>query len=460
MHKMPHKLRRRFGELKLRLDPIDFLEEVYHKHGNFVVWDDDPPTVLVVGHDLTKQVLSQRSYNTQTLRGPEGSALEILLNGLVFLNGEPHRHQRRIMAPTFHKQAIQQYLDDMVLITEDVLSDPPEGYFDIVPMLTEITFRITLKTLFGVDESLSAIGDQINTWMHLLTNPLSYLFPIPIPRTPYKNLLDASEVLVESTEQIITELRQHGGDTSVLSMLMHARDEAGNSFTDEQLVGHVSFLFLAGHETTRNSLTFIILLLAQHPEIAQALQDEVRGVLGNEPMSFEALAKMTLLRNVILEGLRMLPPTTWVDKYANEEVEIGGQTFPEGTMVVLFHYMNHRDPSVYEHPNRFIPDRWNELERQVPPYSFIPFSAGFRMCLGSEFAMMEMQVAVALLIKHYQFVLAPQKIDRLIRATMQSKQGLEVKLTRKGLFSQTEIHGNLAEMFETSQDNQRNAVSN
>lgn len=449
MHKIPHKLRRRFGELKLRLDPVDFLEDVQAEHGNFVVWGDDPPTVFVSGGDLTKQVLSQRSFDNQTLRGPEGSGLEVLLNGLVFLNGETHRHQRRIMAPAFHKQAVQQYLDDMVAITDDALSDVPDGYFDVVPLLTEITFRITLKTLFGVDESLGDLGAKITQWVHYLTNPLSYVLPYRVPGLPYKRLLDISDELVASTETIMADLRRRGGDMSILNTLMNSSDEEGNSFTDEQLIGHVSLIFLAGHETSRNALSFIVYLLAQHPEIAQAVQDEVRDLLAEQPISFHSLSEMNLLRNVILEAMRLMPPTAWMDKYANEAVEIGGETFPEGTMFILGHYFTHRDPEVYDYPNRFIPERWNELERTVPRYSFVPFSAGSRMCIGSEFAMIEMQIVLALLLQKYQFTLEDgQKADRLIRATMQMKNGLQVRFMKKGLFKRTQIHGNLANMVE------------
>src|SRR5690349_7785464 len=123
--RLNQKLRVRISEAKMRLDPVSYLGEVQAKHGNFVVWNDSPPSVMVVGHELTQEVFSKRAFHNSTLRGPEGSGLQTLLNGLVFLNGNPHKDQRRLIAPAFHKEAVNGYFEQIMDVANRVLDAIP-----------------------------------------------------------------------------------------------------------------------------------------------------------------------------------------------------------------------------------------------------------------------------------------------------------------------------------------------
>ncbi|MGJ3239242.1 MAG: cytochrome P450 [Anaerolineae bacterium] len=444
---LKQRLRRRFNELQLRLDPISYIENVYHEHGGLVEWEyDNPATVLAVGHEHTKEVMSQRVFHNQTLRGPEGSGLETLLNGLVFLNGASHKKQRRLIAPSFHKEAVNSYFEHMRGISEYVVGTLPEDqFFDVVPRLTDYTFRVTLRCLFGIDDDFSELGEKINSWVKALTNPLAYVLPFSVPGLPYRNLLKLSDELVAETAVILESLRANPDASGIMSALMETRDEDGNQLSDEELIGHVNLIFLAGHETTRNSLTFILYLLAQHPNIARRLRDEIIEAT-SEGVTLENVVKIEQLNHVIWESLRLLPPTAWMDKYASEDVEFAGKTYPQGTMVILCHYLNHRNPEIYPDPNCFVPSRW--AGSNPPPYSFVPFGGGFRMCIGSEFAMLEMRTLLTILLRDYSFVLQDQQLDRLIRATMRVKGPMMMRMSRTTDFNRAEITGHLGDMID------------
>jgi cytochrome P450 len=446
--RLKQKLRGRISEAQMRLEPVAYLGDVHAKHGNFVVWNDSPPTVMVVGNELSQEVFSKRSFHNSTLRGPKGSGLEILLNGLVFLNGNPHKDQRRLIAPAFHKEAVHGYFRQITEVATRVIDGiEANEVTDALPVLTDFTFRVTLRCLFGIDDDFGALGGKINNWVKLLTNPLSYLLPFNTLGLPYQKLLERSDELVEATAQILQHLRQ-SSDSSIMSALLNARDEEGKGLSDEELIGHINLIFLAGHETSRNALGFMLYLLAQHPEITERLRNDICEATA-DGFTLESISKLDSLTHAIWESMRLLPPTAWMDKYAAEDVEIAGEKFPKGTMVVLFHYMNHRDPEIYPEPNRFNPERWQTTK--PPSYSFVPFGGGFRMCIGSEFAMMEMRVILALLLTRYSFVLEDgQKLDRLIRATMRVKGEMKMRFVANGRFKRANIKGQLAQMVDTN----------
>ncbi|GAB5493084.1 MAG: cytochrome P450 [Phototrophicaceae bacterium] len=420
----------------MRLDPIAYLSSIRDRYGSFVMWDD---ATFVYGPELTKAILSSKQMNNQTLRGPEGSGLEILLNGLVFLNGEEHDTNRRAIQPVFHRQEVQSYFDTLTEIATDVISKmPSDKSFNITPYLADMTFRSTLANLFGVSADLSDLGDLINRWVIALTNPIGYLLPYNIPFTPYSNLLKISEKLVQDTRKTLESVRLTN-DGSILKMLLDSNTE----LTDEQIIGHVNLIFLAGYETTRNSLTFIIYLLAQHPDIAITLQDEIRSMDGD----LSSLMASKNLTNVINEALRLYPPTSWIDKYANDNVMVGGHQFEKGMMFLVPHYLNHRDENIFENPNSFIPDRWNTLTNSLLTYAFIPFSAGPRQCIGSEFAKMMIRVFIFNLLNKHSFKISEgQQLDRLVRATLRVKQPMKVSLGDN--FERVSVRGDIPKMLK------------
>jgi cytochrome P450 len=218
--------------------------------------------------------------------------------------------------------------------------------------------------------------------------------------------------------------------------------------TDDEVIGQTNVLFLAGHETTANGLTWTLFLLDQHPEVMADVLDELTGELCGEAPSVEQLGKLPLLERVINESLRLLPPITWASRAATASFNLGPYSMPAGTTVIVSHYMTHRLPELYSDPDKFLPDRW--LTINPGTYEYIPFSAGPRMCVGAHFAMMEMKTVLAILLQRYRLATLPgAKIDRKITFTMKPKNGLPMIVNEQDrCFTCMPVLGDVREMVE------------
>jgi len=194
----------------------------------------------------------------------------------------------------------------------------------------------------------------------------------------------------------------------LLAMLMEARDENGAGLTAQELRDEVLTFLLAGHETSALGLTWIWYLLAQEPAVARRLRAEAAQVLAGRNPSYAELAELPYCLNVIHEGLRLYPPAGTMARYALSQDEICCQPVAAGSVILFSQYVTHRLPSQWTNPETFDPERFTgERSTQQPRYAYFPFGGGQRMCIGSNFALMEMQVALAMLTQRYRLELWP-----------------------------------------------------
>jgi cytochrome P450 len=222
---------------------------------------------------------------------------------------------------------------------------------------------------------------------------------------------------------------------------VQARDEDGSKLSDDELVGHTFTLYVAGHETTANALTWSIFLLHQHPDILSKLLEELDGNLKGSDPSLENLASLSLLDGVIKESLRLLPPAGIGVRITSQSCELGGYSIPKGTNVFFNQMITHRLPELYEEPDRFKPERWNSIKRS--PYEYLPFSAGQHMCIGWNFATLEMKVVLAVLLQRFRFVMiSGSKITPNIM--MRPIYGIPMKIVpQDGKFSRVPVKGKI-----------------
>lgn len=397
-----------------------------------------PGTVTVYGPELLRQVRTQHNtFHQQPLIGmiharradrARLSTFNTFLVSLWGVQADEHRRQRRLMMPGFHGKRINSYRDDMVAITDSVLSTWKTGStVSVVQEMKVIALRIATKTLFGEDvggEGAST-GHLLEAAVGQLANPLTTLLPYDLPGLPFARLLDMATRYEDEMRRIIARRRAAGGDTGdVLSMLLAARDEeTGTALTEEEVVSHAGALFAAGHETTANSLAWTLLILSQHPKIAADLLDELDGVLQGDAPGIEQLEKLPLLENVIKESMRVIPVVPNVYRSPGEDVEVGGYVLPAGTEIMTSTYYTHHMPELYAEPEKFDPARWETIN--PTPYEYSPFSAGPRMCIGATFAMLEMKIVLAMLMQRFRLELPPaQTINRDGFVTMAPTGGL------------------------------------
>jgi cytochrome P450 len=421
------------------VNPLRSLRKSVHTYGNLCapmgeIKDGEKGMVLAIGAEYNQQLLSNPStfFSPGLVGEGAGGAMQQLSTGLVFENGERHRQHRRLVMPAFHKKYIEGYRDDMVALTEQTMAQwQVGGVRDIKADMHELTMQIANKTLFGLDTVEENLGGLIAQWLALMVHPLGRIFPFDLPGFPYRRLVKASEDVATKIAAIIARKRTRAAGSDVLSTLLETHDEDGNALTDDEVVGQTNLLFVAGHETSANTLTWTLFFLSQNPKLLADVVEECEGVLHGAAPRIEQLGQLPLLERVIKETLRLMPPLTWTTRTAQEPFEIGPYHRPAKSTVMYSHFMTHRIAEVFEQPHTFMPERWETINPS--PYEYIPFSAGPRLCVGATFAMMEMKIVLPMILQRYQLALAPNaKVDYQVLPTLSVKNALSMTIQPRG----------------------------
>jgi cytochrome P450 len=397
--------------------------------------------------DYTRQIFSDptRFLNTDidtntTFRFPEGTAYTRLFSGgLNQMNGPRHRQQRRLMMPSFHKRYIEGYRKGMIELTEQKLvSWGRERPIDLLQEMRELTSAVAVRSFFGLDPAQEGarFREMFEAWQLLFFSPSSALLPLNLPGLAFRRLLLLSEAIEAEVLGMIERKRQASVDEGdVLSTLIQAYDEEdGSRLTDNELVGQIITLFIAGHETTASSLTWALLLLALHPEISAEFLAELSPLDGEAPAT-EQLGAFPVLDGIVKETLRMFPPLLWQLRYTIEPTVIGEYEIAAKKGVCVSAFIAHRDPNVFEEPERFRPSRW--LDINPSPYEYFPFSGGPRLCLGAAFATMEMKIVLPLIMQRFRLSLpSGVRIDRKGMVLSAPSKGIPVTVQpQDGAFS-------------------------
>lgn len=383
--------------------------------------------VLLADPELIREVLVEKADLFPKAQRDVEILGRFLGKGLVTNNGASHRRQRKLAQPAFHHRRIQAYAETMV----DYAAAQVDGWhdgavYDIGEEMRRLTMYIVAKTLFDVDhdeiEAFAAgVGMSIHNLQQISDERFDELFSLPDWVPTARNRLDrrSRETLNAAVDQIIALRRAQAVDGEVpdrgdlLSMLMLARDEDGRPMDDQQLRDEVVTLFVAGHETTSNALTWTWLLLAQRPEVAAQLRAELDAALGVENgrrlPTLADLPQLPYTLQVIKESMRLYPPV-WVlnTRTASEDTTIGEYVIPKGTNVFISQYVMHRRARFFPDPEHFDPRRWTpEFEASLPKFAYMPFGGGPRVCIGNSFAMMEAQLLLAAIAQRWDLALLP-----------------------------------------------------
>jgi cytochrome P450 len=234
-------------------------------------------------------------------------------------------------------------------------------------------------------------------------------------------------------EMIQARRASGAGTTDLLSMLLSAVDEeSGAGMSDQQLRDEMMTLFLAGHETTANALTWTWYLLSQHPEVEARLHEELARVLGDRPPAVTDLANLPYTEMVVREVLRLYPPAPGFTREPIEDVMIGGYSVPKGAMVTVITYALHRDKRFFEDPERFDPERFSPgWQERIPRYAYLPFGGGPRVCIGNGFALQEARMILATVARQCRFTLEPgQTVTPVQLVTVRPKAPIRMRVDR------------------------------
>ena len=425
-----------------RRDATSYLQHLAQKYGDIVYFKMGPQHVFFLNHpDLVKDVLI--THNDNFIKGRAlQRAKRLLGEGLLTSEGEFHRRQKRLALPAFHRQRIAAYAEVMTKYGERISSDWRDGEaMDISVEMMRLTLAVVGKTLFDADVERDAqdVGESLSAIMNLFDAMLlpfsEYLEKLPLPQT--RRFEKAKERLDAIIYKIIDERRRSGIDRGdLLSMLLLAQDEEGarsEQMTDEQVRDEVMTLFLAGHETTANALTWTWYLLSQNTEAEQRFHAEIDEVLGDRLPSVDDVPKLKYAEMVLAESMRLYPPAWAIGRLAVKDFQLDGYTVPAGSLVLLSQFVMHRDPRFFPDPARFRPERWRTDERESrPQYSYFPFGAGSRRCIGESFAWMEGVLLLATIARKWRMSLVPNhRIELQPVITLRPKHGMRMVVERR-----------------------------
>jgi len=415
-----------------------FLSRCAREYGDIVFFRFlNVPICLVADPEHIELILVKNSGNF--LKARDYRALKAILgNGLLTSEGEFWQSQRKLIQPAFRHENIVTYARIMSNAATTMLSQWRDGETrDIHEDLMSATLEIVAKSLFGSDISKEArgVGQAMGVVMEQFIAQANYAFVLPdkIPTPKSKQLRRSMKHLDEVVFRLIRARRsapRHGGD--LLGMLLESQDDRGSRMTDVQLRDEIMTLFLAGHDTTANALSWTLYLLAQNPDAAETLYAELSSVLGERAPSVTDLPRLPFTEMVVKESMRIYPPAWGVGRRAIHDFELDGYTIPAKTNVFLLQWITQRDARFFPDPLRFEPERWrNDPIRsgRLPRFCYFPFGGGPRVCVGAGFAMMEATVLLATIAQRFRFTLAPKQIiEPLFSVTLRPKKGIRMIL--------------------------------
>jgi cytochrome P450 len=422
-------------------DPLSHLTRIGRDHG--------PISSFLIGRvrifflndpELVKELLVVKHRSFEKDRGIK-VAKKLLGEGLLSSEGDFHKRQRRLSAPAFHRERIAAYGDQMVeyaLRTRDRWRDG--ATVNAVAEMNRLTLGIVGKTLFGadVDGEAAELGRALSDALEMITilrlGFSNILDKLPLPGT--RRWQVARERLDQTMYRMIEERRRSGQDNGdLLSMLLLATDTEGDGtgMNDLQLRDEAMTIFLAGHETTANALSWTFFLLGQHPEVEAKLHAEIDSVLDGRTPTGDDVRRLPFTESVIAESMRLFPPAWGVGRTATEDVELGGFQLKKGENALVSQWVMHRDERFFPDPLRFHPDRWNPaMKAALPKFAYFPFGGGPRVCIGENFAWMEAILVLATLAQEWRLRLIPgQHIVPQPRITLRPNPGIQVRLERR-----------------------------
>lgn len=422
-------------------DPLKFLMKVAKDYPDVAHFKLGPQHTFLLSHpDHIQNVLVAHDWNFLKGRGLQ-RAKKVLGKGLLTSEGNFHRRQRRLSQPAFHRQRIASYAQTMAEYARRRGEQWKAGETrDMAQEMMSLTLAIVAKTLFDADveteskeigQALGEVLEMFSTFSSPLTEVLDKL---PLPRN--RRVRQAKMRLDETIYRIIEERRATSVDRGdLLSMLMMAQDTEGDGggMSDEQLRDEVMTLFLAGHETTANALTWTWYLLSANPEVEAKLHAEIDSALQGELPTVDDVARLTYTEMVFTEAMRLYPPVWVMGRRAVSGYKVGKYYVPARSIILLSQYVIHHDERYYPEPEKFDPERWRPEARATrPKYAYFPFGGGPRMCVGEQFAWMEGILLIATLAQKWKMRLVPGhpiKMQPLI--TLRPKHGMRMMIEKR-----------------------------
>ena len=423
-------------------DKLGFLTRSFAEHGDVVRLHIGGPTYLVSAPDDVKHVLVSNSDNYEkTPRLTGARSRRFFGSGLVTAVGPAHLRQRRMLQPVFHHAVIDNFAAVIAECAAEMIGRWRDGAIvDVHEEMLAVTQRITARALLG--EEADTVVERFRTAVTTRRRYQEYLLGSAVPfadRLPTRGRRDYARAHREIDEIVAHGVSRRraavspGGD--LLSLLVHARYDDGSGMSDEQISDEVRTLSLAGYETVAEALSWTWYLLAGAAESEAAVWAEVDGVATVEGgIGIAELARLLWCRMVLAESMRLYPPTwLFVRVAGTDDVLPSGVFIAAGSKIYLSQWVMHRNPRYFPDPNRFDPRRFApEAIASRPRFTYLPFGAGRRLCIGEEFAWMQGVSIMASIARRFRLLLpSGQQVVPEPNVTLRPRGGLRMRLAAR-----------------------------
>ncbi|MCP8968077.1 cytochrome P450 [Ectobacillus ponti] len=422
--------------LTFRKDPLAFLYDT-HTIADIVTINpsDRLASYIIHAPEAIKEILTVK--DEQFVKGSSAKIFSRTLGeGVLTTEGETHRRQRKMVQPAFHKKRIAGYADAVTAYADELVQSWQDGEVRWMNQdMMQLTLRVIVKTMFGTDiqgrttEIAQAVNDIIEKAADSIMMPIRLFDWLPTKKN--RRYEQGVKTLDELTDDLVAEAKPD--EDNMMGMLLQARYEDGEPLSRKEIRDQVVTFLIAGHETTANALTWALFLLSQNPEAEQLFHQELDTVLQGRCPTFADIPSLVYTNQIMQETLRLYPPAWIVLREAKEDVEIGGHSFKKNASFMISPYVMHRNPAFFAEPEAFRPERFTkENQANIPHYAYIPFGAGSRGCIGTQFAMMEALLILATVGQRYKLrTLEPEKVRPEPLVSLRVRDGVQMEVVKR-----------------------------
>jgi cytochrome P450 len=428
--------------LEVNDEPLPLLLGAYEEFGPiFTMRLLHSPVIFMLGPEANHFVTVSHPENFHWRESSFGDLIPLLGDGLLTIDDDYHDRARAIMMPAFHREQVAAAVEAMTLEADRAIAGMPGGgVVDVYEWMRNLAMRIAMRALLGLDPDEAGKGAAA---AHHFERALGYYgidFHMRLlrgPGSPWRKMVASRKILDEIVFGEISRRRAKPDSArrDILSLLVAARGEGGEEFSDREIRDQVMTLMFAGHDTSTSTLTFMLHELARDPEATSRLLEEQERVLAGADPSAEQLEKeMPYLDMVLDEVLRLYPPAWIGPRRAVRQFEFGGHTVPRGAYVNYCSWASHRIPEVFPQPEAFIPERFTrERKAALPRGAYVPFGGGSRICIGKRFGQTEVKLVATKLLRRLRVESLPGRTMKVRQMpTLSPKGGLSMRVNLRG----------------------------
>lgn len=423
-----------------------WLQSISDKYGDIVKFKLLKKEIYLVNHpDLVRELLVQKVDNYAKNTVAFSVVRKVLGESTFTAMGDVWKRKRNLVQPSFHKNKISNLSTIMTDTIEEMLNDwelicDKKEALDVSDAMMRLTLNVVVRALFSTaltKEEVQTVADVFTPLLEEANTRASYPIRILHKMRPKQTAAfkKNTELLNNIIFRIIRERRSSKSTyNDLLQMLMDAREEGTDEpLTDQELRDEVMTVFIAGHETTANAISWLWVILSQQPKFRKKIEEETETILGTRTPVASDFPKLPYALKVFKETLRLYPPVPILPRSVEQDDVLGNYLINGGGEVFFSPYLLHRQTDYWENPETFNPERFErEQERKRHPFAYLPFGGGPRICLGNNFAMMEAVFILVMTVQRFRLNLISDKlIEPLITLTTRPKGGVKVKLERR-----------------------------